>query len=107
MRTAVVLPAPFGPRRPKTVPSSTTRSRPRNACVLPYRFSSPSARMAALLSFIGLLRCVLAICVLSNVFVAPMQAEACRLWPDFFSQAGDLAVEPGDFGVQRVQMMVE
>ena len=32
MRTAVVLPAPLGPRRPKTVPSSTSRSMPSRAC---------------------------------------------------------------------------
>src|SRR4051812_6048290 len=31
MRTAVVLPAPFGPSTPSTVPASTVRSTPRNA----------------------------------------------------------------------------
>ena len=31
MRTVVVLPAPFGPSRPRTVPSSTTRSTPSRA----------------------------------------------------------------------------
>src|SRR5260370_36447123 len=49
MRTAVVLPAPLGPRTPSTVPSSAERSRPARARVSPKRFSSPSARMAGLL----------------------------------------------------------
>ena len=33
--TAVVLPAPFGPSSPTTVPSSTTRSRPARAVTSP------------------------------------------------------------------------
>ena len=46
MRTRVVLPAPFGPRRPITVPSETSRSTPASACVVPKRFVTPSTRTA-------------------------------------------------------------
>ena len=46
MRTAVVLPAPFGPRSPSTVPSGTARSTPQRASTLPYDLRSPSASMA-------------------------------------------------------------
>jgi hypothetical protein len=35
MRTAVVFPAPFGPRSPRIVPSGTARSRPSSARSLP------------------------------------------------------------------------
>ena len=35
MRTAVVLPAPLGPRSPKAVPASTARSMPSRATTLP------------------------------------------------------------------------
>ena len=41
--TAVVLPAPFGPSRPRTVPAATVRSRPSSAVTLPYRFTRPLA----------------------------------------------------------------
>ena len=46
IRTAVVLPAPFGPSRPNTVPAATSRSRPSSASVFPKRLTSPSARIA-------------------------------------------------------------
>src|SRR3954465_7957416 len=42
MRTAVVLPAPFGPRTPSTVPASTVRSTPRSAST-----GAPLPRLAA------------------------------------------------------------
>ena len=35
---SVVLPAPFGPSRPKTIPSGTSRSTPASAVVDPNRF---------------------------------------------------------------------
>ena len=35
MRTVVVLPAPFGPRKPKTSPRTTVRSMPRTASIPP------------------------------------------------------------------------
>ena len=38
MRMVVVFPAPFGPRRPKTVPSSTERSTPLTARTSPKDF---------------------------------------------------------------------
>src|SRR5580700_3606100 len=46
MRTAVVLPAPFGPSTPSTVPRGTARSMPRSACTSPNDFVSPSTRIA-------------------------------------------------------------
>jgi hypothetical protein len=42
-RTAVVLPAPFGPSSPWTVPAGTATSNPSSAAVVPYAFRSPSA----------------------------------------------------------------
>lgn len=49
MRTVVVLPAPFGPSSPKTVPAGTIRSTPFSAFLIslpPYRLRSPSAWIA-------------------------------------------------------------
>jgi hypothetical protein len=43
IRTAVVFPAPFGPRRPSTEPVRTARSIPSSATVSPNRLTSPSA----------------------------------------------------------------
>ena len=45
MRTAVVLPAPFGPSRPSTVPFWTSRSTPLSASTSPKCFTSCSVRM--------------------------------------------------------------
>src|SRR6202022_3155186 len=45
-RTSVVLPAPFGPSNPKTVPSATSRSTPASAVVAPNRLTAPSTRTA-------------------------------------------------------------
>src|SRR5690242_13215340 len=42
---SVVLPAPFGPRRPKTMPSGTSRSTPARAVVDPNRLTTFSTRM--------------------------------------------------------------
>src|SRR5580704_17825013 len=46
IRTAVVLPAPFGPRTPSTVPRGTDRSMPRSARTSPNDLVRPSTRMA-------------------------------------------------------------
>src|SRR3954470_404641 len=46
MRTAVVLPAPLGPRRPSTVPAGTSRLTPSRALTSPKYFFSPSATTA-------------------------------------------------------------
>ena len=46
MRTAVVLPAPFGPSSPSTVPVGISRSMPSSARVDPKVFTSASARTA-------------------------------------------------------------
>ena len=48
-RTAVVLPAPFGPSSASTVPRSALKLVPASACVVPKRFSSPSASITALI----------------------------------------------------------
>src|SRR5262249_62306359 len=47
LRTVVVLPAPFGPRSPYTVPAGTARSTPASTALRPNRFSSRSASMAS------------------------------------------------------------
>ena len=39
--TKVVFPAPLGPRRPSTVPSSAVRSTPARATVAPKRLPTP------------------------------------------------------------------
>src|SRR5438105_8397353 len=44
--TVVVLPAPFGPRRPKIPRSFTRNEMPATATRLPYRFRNPSTTMA-------------------------------------------------------------
>src|SRR5215468_3736834 len=45
-RTAVVLPAPFGPSRPSTLPASAARSMPSSATTGPKRLTSPCAAIA-------------------------------------------------------------
>src|SRR5205809_1718056 len=45
--TTVVLPAPFGPRKPKTSPAPTRIDRSATAWTRPYRFASPSVAMIA------------------------------------------------------------
>src|SRR5580693_7994062 len=51
-RTVVVLPAPFGPSRPRISPAATCRSSPSRACVLPKALRRPRASMAgALVTF--------------------------------------------------------
>jgi hypothetical protein len=45
-RTAVVFPAPFGPRSPNTVPGRTVKSIPESPTTSPKRFCSPSTSMA-------------------------------------------------------------
>ena len=41
-RIVVVLPAPFGPRKPKTCPAGTPNDSPSSAVTVPYRRRSPS-----------------------------------------------------------------
>src|SRR3954463_16179573 len=53
MRTVVDLPAPFGPRKPKTSPSPTTMSTPSTACTSPNVRTSSSASMGLLTSGLG------------------------------------------------------
>src|SRR6516165_5293950 len=47
--TVVVLPAPFGPSREKTVPARTSRSMPSRTVLSLYAFRSPEAAIAELL----------------------------------------------------------
>ena len=49
MSTVVVLPAPFGPRRAKTEPSGTTRSRSSRTMWSPKDFRSPATEMAGVM----------------------------------------------------------
>src|SRR5215467_14136663 len=53
MRSVVVLPAPFGPRKPTISPSPTVRSTPRTASVVRLRLRNVRARPSA--SIIGIL----------------------------------------------------
>src|SRR6185503_21058981 len=46
IRIVVVLPAPFGPRKPNSSPRSTVRSRPSTAASSPYRLLRPTALIA-------------------------------------------------------------
>src|SRR5258708_39482247 len=46
MRIVVVLPAPFSPRKPKISPRSTSKVRPRTACIGPYDFARARIAMA-------------------------------------------------------------
>src|SRR5207244_10550187 len=46
-RMAVVLPAPFGPRSPKTSPERTPKLTPSSAWTLPKRYRSPSHSTAS------------------------------------------------------------
>ena len=46
-RTAVVLPAPLGPSRPRTVPAGASRSTPSSARTSPNDFTSPDTLIAA------------------------------------------------------------
>src|SRR5688500_14266555 len=48
--SAVVLPAPLGPMRPRMRPSSTRRSMPSTATLLPYALRRPWASMVAIVS---------------------------------------------------------
>src|SRR5688500_7094494 len=43
IRIVVVLPAPFGPRKPKHWRSATSKSMPRTAVTSPYRLTRPRA----------------------------------------------------------------
>src|SRR5215471_18877524 len=53
IRRVVVLPAPFGPRKPTISPSSTVRSTPRTASTVRFRLRNVRARPSA--SIIGIL----------------------------------------------------
>src|SRR5262249_2951526 len=52
MRTAVVLPAPFGPSTPSTVPGRAAKSTPASAVVLPKRLTRPLASIALDMAFL-------------------------------------------------------
>ena len=59
IRRVVVLPAPFGPRKPTISPASTVRSTPRTACTV--RLLLVKVRARPLASMIGMI--VLPLCV--------------------------------------------
>ena len=49
MRIVVVFPAPFGPTKPKTAPSSTVRASSSTAVNLPYCLVSPRVSMIVIM----------------------------------------------------------
>src|SRR2546425_732324 len=50
MRTAVVLPAPLGPSRPRMLPWGTARSSPSSAVTSPNRLTSPDVEIMSVTS---------------------------------------------------------
>src|SRR5580693_9869492 len=85
--TVVVLPAPFGPSREKTVPAGTSRSMPPSTILSPYVFRSPETAIAEVLmrplSAPGLSRpCHAPVMTTDTVFylVAPGQGTAQRTY---------------------------
>src|SRR5947209_10699001 len=46
MLIVVVLPAPFGPRKPNTSPAATSKSTPRTACTSPKDLARPRTAIA-------------------------------------------------------------
>src|ERR1700679_2257079 len=54
IRSVVVLPAPFGPRKPVIVPGASANERSSTATTLPKRFRSDSARTTATADPVGL-----------------------------------------------------
>ena len=49
IRSVVLLPAPFGPRKPVTRPASTSKERSLTASILPKRLLIPWISIAALM----------------------------------------------------------
>ena len=75
MRIVVVLPAPFGPRKPKISPSFTCRSTPRTASTMPLR---PLKLLAnPFVSIIAILITPFCLFVLS-VFIVRGKGVNCR-----------------------------
>jgi hypothetical protein len=56
MRIVVDLPAPLGPRNPKTSPGGTSRNKASTARVVAKRLLKPSARSAGMVAMADLLR---------------------------------------------------
>src|SRR5437762_680663 len=70
--SAVVLPAPLGPMRPRMQPSSTRRLMPSSATVVPYDFRRPRASMHVMPSAL----------LLSVEQLFGVQAEPVNRFPD-------------------------
>src|SRR4051812_47105075 len=83
IRTVVVLPAPFGPRKPKTSPAATSRSIPRTASTPPLKVrTSARASMAGVAS-------------LMRMKVERRRARSAAPGATRLPQSGDPSVAPG------------
>src|SRR5215472_10667491 len=80
--SAVVLPAPLGPMSPRMRPSSTRKSTPSNAMVVPNALRSPRASMHAMASTLLRLRVGLRarLCITLRI------RRSTRRWPAVFEQ---------------------
>src|SRR5262245_45656170 len=82
--TVVVLPAPFGPSREKTVPAGTSRSMPSSTVLSPNAFRSPETAIAE---------------VVMQPPSAPGLTPACHA-PDTTTDTAFHLVAPGQGGTQ-------
>ena len=71
----VVLPAPFGPSSPKTVPAAMLRSTPSTAVVAPKRLIRPRATMAFAV-VVGVVVAVMPATVRPGLTRNPQRADA-------------------------------
>jgi hypothetical protein len=78
--TTVVLPAPFGPSRPKTLPPGMVRSTPSTAVVAPKRLVRPRATTAPAVPVVGVLAAGVPAVVLA-VMPATVEATADTVLP--------------------------
>src|SRR5215510_7997245 len=82
--TVVVLPAPFGPSREKTVPAGTSRSMPSSTVLSPNAFRSPETAIAE---------------VVMQLRSAPGLTSTCHA-PDTATDAAFYLVAPGQGSAQ-------
>src|SRR5215831_17258351 len=85
--TVVVLPAPFGPTREKTVPAPTSRSMPSSTVLSPNAFRSPETAIAE---------------VVMRPASAPGLTPTCHA-PDTTTDTASYLVAPGQGGARPAQ----
>src|SRR4029077_17906081 len=73
IRMVVDLPAPFGPRKPVTLPGFTSKDRLSTATVAPYRLVRPFASIIAVLLVRVARQLVVGFCVAFSIEVGPGQ----------------------------------